>query len=56
MLSGVGEFLGTSEKIKNSFVVREHFERATELSPNDATARHLLGLWCFEVAKVRAPG
>jgi len=52
MLSGVGEFLGTSEKIKNSFVVREHFERATELSPNDATARHLLGLWCFEVAKL----
>ena len=38
--------------IKNSFVVREHFEMACSLSLTDATARHLLGLWCYEVAKL----
>jgi tetratricopeptide (TPR) repeat protein len=51
-LSELGAFLGTGEKIKNSFAVREHFDRAAELSPEDATSRHLLGVWCFEVAKL----
>ena len=32
--------------------MREHFARAAELDPKDATARHLLGVWCFEVAKL----
>ena len=52
LLSESGSFAGTSASIKNSFVVREHFERAAALSPKDATIRHLLGLWCFEVAKL----
>ena len=52
LLSESGSFAGTSASIKNSFVVREHFERAAALSPKDATSRHLLGLWCFEVAKL----
>lgn len=52
LLSNLGEFTGTSETIKNSFVVREHFARACQLSPADATARHLLGLWCFEVSRL----
>ena len=54
LLSQVGAFGSTSDKIKNSFVVREHFELAVKLSPADATARHLLGLWCFEVQRARA--
>lgn len=49
MLSQVGAFGSTSDKIKNSFIVREHFELACKLTPKDATSRHLLGLWCFEV-------
>ena len=52
LLSESGQFEGTSATIKNSFVVRKHFERAVELSPADATSRHLLGVWCFEVAKL----
>ena len=52
VLSGVGEFDGTSASIKNSFLVKEHFERACALSPSDATARHLLGLWCYEVSNL----
>ncbi|KAL1500280.1 hypothetical protein AB1Y20_012947 [Prymnesium parvum] len=52
LLSQVGGFGSTSEKIKNSFVVKEHFELAVKHSPEDATSRHLLGVWCFEVAKL----
>jgi tetratricopeptide (TPR) repeat protein len=52
LLSESGSFGSTSDKIKNSFVVRTHFELAIRHSPKDATARHLLGLWCFEVAKL----
>jgi tetratricopeptide (TPR) repeat protein len=52
LLSESGSFGSTKESIKNSFVVREHFEQAVSLSPDDATSRHLLGLWCFEVAKL----
>ena len=51
-LSGIGAFQSTTDKIKNSFAVKEHFEAAVKLSPRDATSRHLLGLWCFEVAKL----
>jgi len=35
-----------------SLTVADHFKRAVDLSPKDATARHLLGLWCYEVAKL----
>lgn len=51
-LSSNSSFEGTTASIKNSFVVAEHFERAIALSPTDATSRHLLGLWCYEVAKL----
>jgi hypothetical protein len=43
-------FEGTKATIQKSFVVKEHFLRAAELNPGDATAKHLLGVWCFEVA------
>lgn len=52
LLSEVGQFDGTTASIKNSFVVRDHFEKACALSPADATSRHLLGVWCFEVANL----
>lgn len=43
---------GTRETIKKSFVIKEHFTRAAELNPLDATSRHLLGLWHWEVANL----
>jgi len=52
LLTEVGELEGTTASIKNSFLVRRHFEKAVALAPDDATARHLLGLWCFEVANL----
>ena len=49
MISRVGDFKGTKERIKNSYLIREHFAKACELNPTDATSRHLLGVWCFEI-------
>mmetsp|Transcript_27618 Transcript_27618/g.76453 ORF Transcript_27618/g.76453 Transcript_27618/m.76453 type:complete len:237 (+) Transcript_27618:67-777(+) len=52
MLSKLGDFEGLTEKIKNSFVIKELALRAAELDPNDATTQHVLGAWCYNVAKV----
>jgi len=45
-------FDGTKAAIKQSFVVKEHFLRAAELNPHDATTRHALGCWYWEVASL----
>lgn len=49
-LSFVGEYEGTKAKLQNAFVMKEHFEKAIELNPSDATSRHVLGVWCFTFA------
>ncbi|PIK43722.1 putative regulator of microtubule dynamics protein 1 [Apostichopus japonicus] len=49
-LSDVGDYEGVKQKISNAFIIREHFEKAIELNPKDATSVHLLGLWCFTFA------
>lgn len=35
-----------------SLIVREHFVKAAELNPLDATTRYALGVWYFEVASL----
>jgi len=52
LLSAASAFEGTRAQIESSFAVAEHFELAVALTPADATSRHLLGVWCFEVAKL----
>mmetsp|Transcript_27705 Transcript_27705/g.68490 ORF Transcript_27705/g.68490 Transcript_27705/m.68490 type:complete len:324 (+) Transcript_27705:85-1056(+) len=54
ILNKVGEYQGTKATIKNSFVVREHWEAAARLAPGDATSRALLGEWCMGVAGLSA--
>ncbi|XP_072169757.1 regulator of microtubule dynamics protein 1-like [Diadema setosum] len=49
-LSEVGDYEGTKQKISNAFIIRDHFQRAISLNPQDATSVHLLGLWCFTFA------
>jgi Flp pilus assembly protein TadD len=39
-----------------SFTVADHFKRAVDLSPKDATARHLLGLWCAHSLALASAG
>ena len=49
-LNATSGYEGTKATIEKSFVVKEHFGKACELNPLDATSRHLLGLWYWEVA------
>uniref|UniRef100_A0AAY4A4R3 Regulator of microtubule dynamics protein 1 n=1 Tax=Denticeps clupeoides TaxID=299321 RepID=A0AAY4A4R3_9TELE len=51
-LSDVGEYEGTKVKIGNSYIIRQHLERAVELNPKDATSIHILGYWCFAFAEL----
>lgn len=51
-LSDTGEFEGVKAKIGNSYIIREHLERAIELNPKDATSLHILGYWCFAFAEL----
>ncbi|CAB1432445.1 unnamed protein product, partial [Pleuronectes platessa] len=51
-LSDVGDYEGIKVKIGNSYIIREHLERAVELNPKDATSLHILGYWCFAFAEL----
>ncbi|KAJ8376926.1 hypothetical protein SKAU_G00075060 [Synaphobranchus kaupii] len=51
-LSDIGEFEGIKVKIGNSYIIKEHLERAIELNPKDATSFHILGYWCFAFAEL----
>ncbi|XP_034721969.1 regulator of microtubule dynamics protein 1-like, partial [Etheostoma cragini] len=44
-LSDVGEYEGVKVKIGNSYIIREHLEKAIQLNPKDATSLHILGYW-----------
>ncbi|XP_045919304.1 regulator of microtubule dynamics protein 1 [Micropterus dolomieu] len=51
-LSDAGEYEGVKVKIGNSYIIREHLERAIQLNPKDATSIHILGYWCFAFAEL----
>ncbi|EDO34531.1 predicted protein, partial [Nematostella vectensis] len=36
---------GPQEKMKNVHIVKEHFQKAIDLNPNDPHAHHVLGTW-----------
>lgn len=50
MLGSTAKLEGKKAQIETAEAVRQHFEMAIELNPNDATTHHLLGLWHFNVA------
>lgn len=52
ILQAAGDYASTSDYIRNSFLVRDDWLAACTLDPYDASARHLLGRWCYEVAKM----
>jgi len=43
ILNGMSAFISTKESIANSYRIREHWEDAISVNPNDATAKALLG-------------
>ncbi|NXW83303.1 RMD1 protein, partial [Alopecoenas beccarii] len=51
-LSDVGDFEGIKTKIGNAYIIKEHFQRAVELNPKDATTIHLIGIWCYSFAEM----
>eukprot|EP01012_Entosiphon_sulcatum_P013856 TRINITY_DN1903_c0_g1_i1.p2 TRINITY_DN1903_c0_g1~~TRINITY_DN1903_c0_g1_i1.p2 ORF type:complete len:243 (+),score=78.27 TRINITY_DN1903_c0_g1_i1:40-729(+) len=52
MLSKLGDFLPTKEKIANAFIIRDHWRKAIEINPKDSTTYHCLGMWCYKVANI----
>ncbi|AYU78250.1 Tetratricopeptide repeat-containing protein [Leishmania donovani] len=44
--------VGNKEKIANAYVIRDHFLKAVELNPNDATSLHCMGNWCFKILQI----
>ncbi|KAG8570498.1 hypothetical protein GDO81_011293 [Engystomops pustulosus] len=51
-LSDVGDYEGMKVKIGNAYIIRNHFQRAIELNPKDATTIHLIGVWCYMFAEL----
>uniref|UniRef100_A0A8C6VRF6 Regulator of microtubule dynamics protein 1 n=1 Tax=Naja naja TaxID=35670 RepID=A0A8C6VRF6_NAJNA len=49
-LSDVGDYEGIKNKISSAFVIKEHFQKAIDLNPKDATSLHLMGIWCYTFA------
>ena len=50
ILSAQGQFMSTSDYIKNAFDIRDDFAHAVQVNPSDASAHHLLGRWHYDVA------
>ena len=51
-LSKMGDFIPTKEKIGNAFTIKDHWTKALETDPTDATVNHCLGAWCWNVTNV----
>ncbi|XP_073924900.1 regulator of microtubule dynamics protein 1 isoform X2 [Castor canadensis] len=51
-ISDVGDYEGIKVKIANAYIIKEHFEKAIELNPKDATSIHLMGVWCYTFAEM----
>ncbi|ESO98182.1 hypothetical protein LOTGIDRAFT_187255 [Lottia gigantea] len=50
LLDYTAEYEGTKVRILNSYKVKDHFLKAIELNPKDATSIYSLGYWCFVFA------
>lgn len=49
-LGDTGDYEGIKVKLGNSYIIRDHLERATELNPKDATSLYIIGYWCYAFA------
>jgi len=52
LLGSLGDHVSTKEKIENSFKIKEHALKASEINPKDPTPYHILGKWCYGVASI----
>ncbi|KAK2094091.1 Regulator of microtubule dynamics protein 1 [Saguinus oedipus] len=51
-LDDVGDYEGIKVKIANAYIIKEHFDKAIELNPKDATSIHLMGIRCYTFAEM----
>lgn len=51
-LSALSGHLSSKEKIQSSYLIKEHFDNAVSINPNDPITHYGLGRWCFAVASV----
>ncbi|XP_060063784.1 regulator of microtubule dynamics protein 1-like [Ylistrum balloti] len=47
LLDKTAEYGGTKKRIENAYLVKDHFVRAVELNPKDATSMYSIGHWCY---------
>ena len=52
LLGSMGEFISTKEKIGNAWKIKEFFDKALEIKPDDATTWHALGVWSWNVYNI----
>lgn len=50
ILSSIGDYEGSKVSIANSFVIKDHWEKAVAIKPADPTPYYLLGRWCIAIA------
>lgn len=50
MLSSVGAFKSTKDKIADAYTIRDHIVAAIERNPQDPTCEYVYGEWCFALA------
>ncbi|XP_078000899.1 regulator of microtubule dynamics protein 1-like [Glandiceps talaboti] len=51
-LGSAGEYEPMNQKIKNGFIFKDHIEKAIKLRPKEASLKHFMGRWCYEVAQL----
>lgn len=52
LLEKKASYEGIKQRIAQSYVVKQHIERACQLNPKDGTSLHLLGYFCFAIAEL----
>ncbi|CAK1601928.1 unnamed protein product [Parnassius mnemosyne] len=52
ILDAKTSFEGYKERIKHLEKIKEHFDFAVALNPNDATTLHMLGEWCYQLSEM----
>lgn len=52
LLGAIGDYLPVKQKIANTYKIRENFQEAIRLNPNDGTSLHCMGMWCATIRNI----
>jgi len=52
LTNSVDDFKSKKEKIADAFKIKDFFQTAERLNPNDATTKFCLGRWCYTVSSI----